>query len=104
MKEGLLEDLAMGNLPKKSKKGEKPEAVADKVKAGVKKMADMALKQEGLSVKALKKFNKTELKLMLKTADKLQDSLYRTKEMIREAMPQDNSGMTGDYPRTEDFC
>ena len=99
-----LEDLAMGVMPKTNKKGEKPEVVADKVKAGVKQMANLALKQEGMSVKALKKFNKTELKMMMKAADKLQDSLYRTKEMIREAMPKDNSGMKGGYPMTEDCC
>ena len=84
-----LEDLSMGILPKSNKKGEKPMEVSATVKAGIKKMADMVIKQESLSIKALKKFNKTELKLMLKTADKLQDSLYRTKEMIREALPKE---------------
>ena len=99
-----LEDLAMGKLPKKDMKGEKPMPVSDAVKAGVKKMADLALKQEGMSVKALKKFNKTELKMMLKAADKLQDSLYRTKEMIREAIPKDTGkGMLGKMVESYDY-
>lgn len=95
-----LEDIAMGKLPMKNKKGEKTDTVSPTVKAGVKKMADMALKQEGMSIKSLKKLNKTELKLMLKTADKLQDSLYRTKEMIREAMPKEEhkvEALCGNY-------
>ena len=85
MEEISLEDLALGILPKKSKKGTKPEPVSTTVAANVKKMAAMALKQESMSIKALKKNNKTELKMLLKAADKLQDALYRAKEMIREA-------------------
>lgn len=97
-----LEDLAMGKLPAK-KKGEKAEPVSDAVKANVKKMADLALKQEGMSIKGLKKFNKTELKMMLKAAGKLQDSLYRTKEMIREAMPKDTPKHTM-MLESDDYC
>lgn len=80
-----LEDLAMGKLPKESKKGEKPLPVSDAIKAKVKKMANMALMQEGLSVKSLKKLNKAELEVLINAADRLQDTLYRTKEMAREA-------------------
>ena len=98
-----LEDLAMGKLPAKDGRGNKSMPVSAPVKAKVKKMADMALMQEGVSIKSLKKFNKTELKMMLRSAGKLQDSLYRMKEMIREAMPKDmdRKGMdfidSGDY-------
>lgn len=92
MEDISLEDLAMGVMPKKNKKGEKPEPVSSTVQAKVKKMANMALMQEGLSVKALKKLNKTELKLLCKAAGKLQDVLYRTKEQLRAAMPKDGKG------------
>jgi len=90
MKEVSLEDLAMGVIPKKDYKGKKTMPVSTTVKSRVKKMADIAIMQESLSIKALKKFNKTELHMMLKAADELQESLYRTKGMIREAMPKES--------------
>ena len=103
MEDISLEDLAMGKLPKKIG-GKKVEPVSDKVKAQVKKIAKMVETSEGVSIKDLKKLNSTELKLMMKASNKLQDSLYRTKEMIREAMPKEARKKGGNgYPLTEDW-
>lgn len=100
MEEIDLEELAMGNLPKKIE-GKKAEPVSDKVKMQIKKLAKMVTDSEGVSIKDLKKLNATELKLMMKASSKLVDSIYRTKEMIREAMPKEakkgRKGM-GSYP------
>lgn len=88
MEDISLEDLAMGKLPKKVN-GKKAEPVSDKVKMQVKKLAKMVTDAEGISIKDLKKLNSTELKLIMKASSKLVDSIYRTKEMIREAMPKE---------------
>ena len=93
MQEISLEDLAMGKLPKKDNKGNKTEPMSDSVKAKIKKVATIVDNIDGMSVKSLKKYNKTELKAMLKAYDKTQDALYRAKEMIREALPKDKMGM-----------
>ena len=90
MKEVSLEDLARGVVPKKDRKGKKTLPVSSAAKARIKRMSDLALAQESISIKSLKKFNKTELELMRKAADELQEALYRTKGMIREAMPKES--------------
>jgi len=87
-----LEDLARGVVPKKDRKGKKTQPVSSKVKTNVKKMADMALGHEALSIKSLKKFNETELKMLAHAADELQESLYRVKSMIRESIPKEKMG------------
>ena len=86
-----MEDMAMGERPKKKmKKAEKKEPVSDAAKAKIKKIMAIVEASEGMSVKALKKFNKTELKMMCKAHQKLQDASYRIKDMIREAMPKES--------------
>jgi len=84
-----LEDIAMGKKPKKNRKGEKPDPVSDAVMAEIKKMAAMVKKAESKSVASFKKYNKTELKMLLKAYNEVQDNLYRIKEMARDAMPKD---------------
>ena len=89
MEEISLEDLAMGKLPKKNNKGEKPEPLSTSTKNEVGKFAKLIDNIDGKSVKSLRKLNKTELKAVCKAAGKAQDALYRYKEMLREAMPKE---------------
>ena len=89
MDELSLEDLAMGKLLKKNKKGEKPEPMGTSTKTEVGKFAKLIDGIDGKSVKSLRKLNKTELKVLCKAAGKAQDALYRYKEMLREAMPKE---------------
>jgi len=89
MEDISLEDLAMGIAPK-PKNGKKKEEVSDAVKKKVATMAKLIDNAESMSVKTMKKYNATELRFMLAAMDKVQDSMYRVKEMAREAMPKDS--------------
>ncbi|RLF65348.1 MAG: hypothetical protein DRN30_04120 [Thermoplasmata archaeon] len=86
-----LEDLAMGVMPKKNAQGEKTEPVSAEVTAELKKMAAMVKKAESKSVASFKKYNKTELSMLIKGYNEVQDNLYRVKEMARDA----RKGKTG---------
>ena len=92
MDELNLEDLAMGKLPKKNKKGEKPMPLGDKVKSKLKKVESFVNEADAASVKTFKGYNKSELKALCKAYNELQDTLYRLKDTIRAAMPKDDKG------------
>ena len=91
MDELSLEDLAMGKLPKTTKKGEKPAPLSKSTQLEVGKLAKIIDSIDGKSVKDLRKLNTTELKALCVAANKAQDALYRYKEMIREAKPKEKS-------------
>ena len=80
-----LEDLAMGKRPKEVM-GKKAEKVSPKVEAELKKLNSIVSAAEAKSIKTYKGLNATELKVLLKAYDEIQDTMYRLKEMSREAM------------------
>lgn len=80
-----LEDIAMGKRPTKVM-GEKAEKVSPIVDTEIKKLAGIIADAEGKSIKSFKALNLTELKMLLKTYDAIQDTMYRLKEMTREAV------------------
>ena len=79
-----MEDLAMGKRP--DKKVEKKEAIGSVASKYLAKLNGLVDYTDAKSIKYYKKFNKTELRKIIKANDEVYEGFMLNKRMAREAL------------------